>query len=90
MVAASQAKNRSIKELNISDSSEVFGPAQIKVHIVFHSIPPSSNALCFVLLLNIPVHSYGHVGMVTSNFVGLLLDTEMNDTLSPAIRHPPY
>ena len=43
---------------------------------------------CFVLmLLNIPVNSYGHVGMVASDFVGLLPDIEMNDTSSPAIRH---
>ena len=44
----------------------------------------------FVLfLLNIPVNSYGHVGLVTSDFVGLLPDIGMNDTSSPANKHCP-
>ena len=38
----------------------------------------------FWLLLNLPVNSYGHVGTVFSNFVGLLPNIEMNDTQSPA------
>ena len=42
-----------------------------------------------LLLLNIPVNSYGHVGTVTSNFVGLLPNMEMNDTSSPAIKQRP-
>ena len=39
------------------------------------------------LLLNIPVKSYGHVVTNASDFVGRLLDIEMNDTPSPAIKH---
>ena len=36
------------------------------------------------LLLNIPVNIYGHVGTVSSDFVRLLPDIEMNETPSPA------
>ena len=42
-----------------------------------------------MFLLNTPVNSCGDVGMVTSDFVGLLPDIEMNDTSSPAIKHRP-
>ena len=34
---------------------------------------------CYVLL-SIPVNGYGHVGTLTSGFVGILPDIEMNDT----------
>ena len=41
------------------------------------------------MLLNVPVNSYGHVGTVAFDFVGLLPDIEMNFTPSPAILpHP--
>ena len=85
IVAVSQAKNRSITEHRISLTVVKF----LDLSKSRSSSPPSSDALCFVLLLNVPVHSYGHVETVSSNFVGLLLDTEMNDTLSPAIKHRP-
>ena len=39
----------------------------------------------FLLLLNGSVNSYDHVRTVTSNFMGLLLNIEMNDTASLAI-----
>ena len=45
--------------------------------------------LFVLLLLNIKVNSYGHVGTVTSAFVGLLTDIELNDTQSPAIKYRP-
>ena len=46
--------------------------------------------VCFVmLLLNVSVNSYGHVGMVAFDFMGLLLDIEMNNTQRPAIQHCP-
>ena len=41
------------------------------------------------LLLNLPVKSYDQGGMVTSDFVGLFPNIEMNDTPSPAIKHCP-
>ena len=43
--------------------------------------------LFILLLLNVPVNSYCHVGTVTSDFVGLLPDFEMNDTHRPAMKH---
>ena len=39
--------------------------------------------LFVVLLLNVPVNIYGHVGTVISEFVGLLPDIEMNNSKSP-------
>ena len=45
---------------------------------------------CFVLLLlNVPINRYGHVGTIASYFMGLLPDIEMNDTPIPAINHCP-
>ena len=46
---------------------------------------------CFVCLFYycLTVNSYGHVGTVTSNFVGLLPNIKMNVTSSPAIKHYP-
>ena len=41
------------------------------------------------MLLNVPVNSYGHVEAVASDFLGLVPDTETNDTSSPAIQHHP-
>ena len=40
--------------------------------------------LCVLMLLNISVNSYGHAGTVASDFVGLLPDSEMDDTSSLA------
>ena len=34
-----------------------------------------------LLLLKVPVNSYGHVETVTSDFVSLLPDIEMNDKI---------
>ena len=51
-----------------------------------------NSVLCFILmLLNVQVNSYGHVGTCTvaSVFVELLLEIEMNDTSSPAIHLRP-
>ena len=42
-----------------------------------------------LLLLNVPVNSYGHVGVVISNFVGPVPGIEMNDTQSSEIKHRP-
>ena len=44
----------------------------------------------FVLMLhNVPVNSYGYVGSVAYNFMGLLPYIEMYDTPSPAIQYLP-
>ena len=43
--------------------------------------------LIVLLLLNVPVNSYGHIGTVASGFVELLNNVEMNDTSSPAINN---
>ena len=45
--------------------------------------------LFVLMLLNVAVNSYGHVGTVASDFVGLQPDIEMNDTTSPAIQYRP-
>ena len=42
-----------------------------------------------LLLLNVPVNGYGHVGMAISDFVGLLPDIKMTDTSSPAFKLRP-
>ena len=63
-------------------------------------IPEALSSLCHtinlfiflrarLLLLNVPVKSYGHVGTVTSDFVGHLPNIEMNDTSSPAFKGSP-
>ena len=41
----------------------------------------------FVVVVNVQVNSYCHVETVTSDFVRLLSDIEMNDIPSPAIKH---
>ena len=47
-------------------------------------ISHNASKFCFVLmLLKVPVNSYGHVGTVAYDF-----DNEMNDTPSPAVQHP--
>ena len=43
--------------------------------------------LACLLLLNVPVKSYGHVGTVTSDFVGLLPNIEMNDSRGTQIAY---
>ena len=53
-------------------------------------IPPSKirlNLFVFILHFNVPVNNFGHVGTVTSDFVGLLLYIEINGITSPAIKN---
>ena len=41
------------------------------------------------MLLDGQVNSYGHVGTVASDFVGLVHDIGINDTLIPTIQYRP-
>ena len=54
--------------------------------MVFPSLLEIWNSVFFVLmLLNVPLISYGCVGTVASDIMGLLTDIKMNDNPSPAI-----
>ena len=49
----------------------------------------SVDTLMDIVAYNVLVNSCGHIGTVTSDFMGLLPDIELNDTSSPATKHRP-
>ena len=71
--------------LFLYDSNETRKQKTVSLKMLYKN---SDDSCCFVLLLlNIPVNSYGHVKMVTPHFTDLLPNIEMTDTPYPAIKH---
>ena len=61
-------------------------PLRAKKTFIRNVVSHGFVCLFILLLLNVPVNSYCHVGTVTSDFVGLLPDFEMIDTPRPSMK----